>query len=245
MIFIDHRIGSKELAPALTRHRTPNDICTLQFGDACWMGNGPDGEMTAWVGVERKRLRDLINSMESGRLTTHQLPGMLTHYHYTYVLVEGIWRPGRGGLIEIPIGRGQWKALELGRQRYTSSTVDNFLNSLSCMWNVTVVCTPSLDRTALWLSNVYRWWTTKKWNQHRSCRGKATNPLPVAGVGKAPLVARVAMELPGVGMERAMAISRHFPDVSALCAATTDELMQVEGVGKTTAQGIVKAISGK
>lgn len=237
MILIDSRVGSKELAPHIPPY-IPHSLTTLQFGDVAWAGNGPDGEMTAWIGVERKRLRDLINSMESGRLVAHQLPGMADLYHWSYLVVEGVWRIGATNLIEIPIGRGRWKPLESGRQRYTSAVMDNFLNSLSCMWSTTVVITPSLDRTALWLSNVYRWWTTKKWGQHKTCGGKVRHPLPVMGVGKAPLVARVCMEFRGVGAERAMEIGRRFPSVSALCAASIEDLMEVPGVGRTTAEGV-------
>jgi ERCC4-type nuclease len=217
----------------------------LEYGDVSWLGNGPDGEFTASIGVERKRLRDMLSSMETGRLANHQLLGMANAYHYSYIVVEGIWRAGASNFIEIPKGYGKWETLKLGSRPFTTSSMDNFVNTLQCMLGVTVIFTPSLARTAIWITNVYRWWTAKKWSQHRSVCGKVQcRSLPVNARGRTSLVARVAMELKGVSAVRAMALAKAFPNVTALCAASIKELMEVEGIGKTTAEGIWGELRG-
>jgi ERCC4-type nuclease len=242
MILIDDRVGSKELYPHIPS-AIPHQLTRLDFGDACWMGNGPNGVNTQWIGVERKRLSDMLSSMRSGRLANHQLPGMAAAYHHSYVVVEGIWRDGDNGLIEVYKGRGRgWEPLALGSERFTVSSMDNFANTLTCMLNATVVYTRSLERTGRWMCNIYRWWTSKKWEQHRSCRGKVCHPLPVVGCGKAPLVARMVMEMRGVGVDRAMKIAKVFPTMADLCVASVDQIMTVPGVGRTTAQGVWEQI---
>jgi ERCC4-type nuclease len=243
-VFIDSRIGSREISHHLSRY-TPRMLTTLEYGDASWLGNGPEGEGTACVGVERKRLRDMLSSMESGRLANHQLIGMANAYHYSYVVVEGIWRSGVGEIIEIPRGRGKWEPLTLGSRKFTVSVMDNFTNTLQCMLGVMVVFTPTLERTCMWITNVYRWWTAKKWHQHRSVNGKVScRGIPVLARGKAPLVARVAMELAGVGSDKALKLAERYPSVTALCAATREELMEIPGIGKVMAEGIAGELTG-
>jgi ERCC4-type nuclease len=72
----------------------------MQFGDFSWLGNGPDG--APWsIGVERKTIGDMIQSITSDRFSGHQLPGLLNTYNAVYVLVEGLYRPDqRTGVLE-------------------------------------------------------------------------------------------------------------------------------------------------
>jgi len=243
MILIDSRIGSREIAPCLARG-IKHQLTTLAFGDCAWIGNGPGAEGAAFIGVERKRLRDFLNSMETGRLTGHQLIGMANTYHYSYVVVEGVWRENKSGVIETPKGGGRWAPLELGSRRFTASTMDNFCNSLRLQLNVTVVHTPTLERTSSWISNTYRWWTSKRWEQHRACQKKncVGVPVPINGE-KAPLLERVLVEFSGVGADRAKKIAAAVGSVKALVKMTASELSQIEGIGLGTAQKIVKEIN--
>jgi ERCC4-type nuclease len=243
-ILIDSRIGSRELAPLLPP--IPCELTRLEYGDCSWVGNGPDGPV--FVGVERKRLRDLLNSMESGRLINHQLLGMSRAYHYSYVVIEGIWRVGESGVIEIPKGKGQWTSSLLGSRKFPASVMDNFTNTLSVMLNTTVVFTPTMRRTSGWISNIYRWWTSKQWRQHRSANGtqrvKCRN-LPVTALSEAPIVARVAMELArGVGGDKAMSLARVFASPEELMEATRKELELVPGIGPTLAKGLWEGMHG-
>ena len=75
MIWVDSRIGSKDLAAPLTRLGLPAELTTLPFGDIAFEGQGDDrGPLT--VGIEFKVLTDLVQSLRSGRLVGHQVPGL-------------------------------------------------------------------------------------------------------------------------------------------------------------------------
>ena len=84
MILIDSRTGSGELAPYIS---SPKLVCHLDFADFSFSGNGPEGGVG--IGVERKGVMDLLQSMTSGRLVGHQLIGLQKEYDWTYLLVVG------------------------------------------------------------------------------------------------------------------------------------------------------------
>jgi ERCC4-type nuclease len=90
VITIDRRTGSGELLPLFPKGVA--ELGCLEYGDFAWIGKGPEGLPLA-IGVERKQIHDLVNSMASGRLQAHQLPGMINTYKISYLVIEGIWRP--------------------------------------------------------------------------------------------------------------------------------------------------------
>jgi excinuclease UvrABC nuclease subunit len=56
------------------------------------------------------------------------------------------------------------------------------------------------------------------------------------------LAFRVAAELPGIGWERAGAVSRRFTTVRQMVDAEADEWLTVPGIGKTIAARAVAAL---
>ena len=64
-------------------------IVRMDYGDAMVTGNGPCGQVD--IGIERKRIGDLVNSITTGRLSGHQLPGLLAQYYKVYIIVEGMY----------------------------------------------------------------------------------------------------------------------------------------------------------
>jgi len=239
MIQIDNRIGSKELHLLFKPYRIPSELTRLEFGDLSWIGNGPD-DHPVFIGIERKRLKDFLSSMESGRLSGHQLIGMQNAYHYSYIAIEGIWRGGKDGVIEIPIRGRKWVPLELGSRKFTVSMVDNFTNSISIMLGIPCIFTSKIERTVQWCANCYRWWTGKKWEQHKSVSAKKSNRLPIGLSGKKPpLVARVVMELNGIGADKAMKIAKEFDTIQQLLNSDVNQLIKINGIGKSTAERIL------
>src|ERR1044071_4618368 len=96
---IDDRIGSVELAPLFQSYGIKPIVCRLEFGDLDFVGRGPQGGCA--IVVERKRINDLVSSIQSKRLSGHQTPGMARSYDYAYLIVEGIWRPAENDQLEI------------------------------------------------------------------------------------------------------------------------------------------------
>jgi len=78
VISLDDRTGSKELTPLFHPYGIPIEVKRLDFGDLAFEGNGPHGRCA--VVIERKQITELVQAIESRRLSGHQLPGMADDY---------------------------------------------------------------------------------------------------------------------------------------------------------------------
>lgn len=243
MILLDDRTGSIDLLPYLKRLGQKTQVTRLDFGDACFEGSGP-GNSTLLIGVERKRIRDMLTSQRSNRLSGFQLPGMLAAYDRSYLVVEGLWRPGEGGELEV-WGKGGWRGLEIGRSAFTYRELDNFLNSLENCAGVVVRRTGSPYETAVVLRDLYGWWE-KDWKTHKSVTSAYIRKSGVVANGlihKFPgIVWRIASQFPGVdsrGEEIEKEYKRPREFLRFLADAGVKELEKLPGVGKETARKMV------
>lgn len=246
MIQIDDRQGSAELAPMFPPG-VPVVVSRLEFADFCFIGNGPDDEPVS-IGVERKGIKDLLNSMVSGRLAGHQLVGLVNSYHHVYIVVEGLWRFNpNDGMLEERNGK-DWIPLQLGSRRFMAREVLGFLHTLMIKTGVMVFYSGSRRETAQVVSVLYHWWTNKKWDEHSAHLGLVkrhqSNENAVELV-KAPLIRRMAAELPGVGWQKSREVARHFGSVLEMVLAAEREWRQIPGIGKILAERIVKEINGE
>lgn len=243
MIWIDDRSGSAELQPLFPPSVT-TEVTRLDYGDFSFIGNGPEGPVL--VGVERKTIRDLVNSIVTGRLSGHQLIGLTETYQYTYLLVEGIWSVDRTtGILEVR-GRGGWVPLELGSRRFMAKEIHAFLNSLAIKCDVRVIQTGGTVESAYLITSLYQWWQ-KEWDAHTShmMRHKTTKGAEgTVELVRASLVRRVAAELPGIGWGKSKEVDRAFPNLERLVLATIDQWRTIPGIGRTIAHRIYNEIRG-
>lgn len=188
------------------------------------------------VGIERKTLRDLIGSLESGRLAGHQLPGLIASYNVVYLIVEGISR-NYGGNLEERVGKA-WKGLNISGKGF-----DGYLNTLSTIAGITVLRTPYLEATAELIYHLYLWWA-KGWEKHKSHLGFCHIRPPYALLRPPSLLRSVAKELPGVGWERSAAVEKKFKSILEMAEATEEDWRDIPGIGKILARQIVKALRG-
>ena len=134
MIFVDDRVGSRELM----RYLPPQlaELTRLQFGDAMWLGNGPDGPLH--IGVEIKAIGDMLKSIVDGRFAGHQLPGLLRDFHVVYLIVEGKYRPQKDtGLLQIP-WRSTWVDADFGAKRWMHRDLDGFLSTMEMKFAIKI-----------------------------------------------------------------------------------------------------------
>lgn len=243
MIYIDDRKGSIELAKQLNM---PCEVTRLDFGDACFMGFGPEGQIYR-IAIERKRIDDMVSSMDSGRLAGHQLIGLLNEYHEIWLLIEGLWKPDDDGVITWMTGGG-WRRMEWGQRKYLYHEVSNFCASLSAIAGMHVWRTSTLKESGLWIRNLYHWWQ-KPWEQHKSLLAyhKAAPPPKKsrARFEYPGIVERVAKELKTVGWARATELAKKFESVQQLCIASVEDLKQVEGIGPKMAESIYRELRGE
>lgn len=239
MILVDDREGSADLAARLRSAGIDVEIQRMEYGDCCWMGNGPDGPVL--VGVERKTAQDLLASMRTGRLCGHQLPGMSEQYFAIYLLVEGMLREEpETGVLQYYSG-GRWQDLRVGQQRFMWSEMEAYMTSLDTLVGVHLRRTSTPRETVSCIRTLYQWWQ-KPWEHHSSHKVLYT-PLPQKSLVIRPSVLRrVAAQLPGIGYEKSASVEREFKTVFSMANADALQWRRVEGIGKAISQKVIRAI---
>ena len=235
MIFIDNRIGSKELYkyfPANTAQ-----LETLDYADFAFIGNGPSGPVT--IGIERKVISDLISSMTSGRLVGHQLPGLLSTYNYTWLIIEGIYQTSpKDGIIQMWTRSG-WQDYKFDGQYHKTRNIMKFLLTLTIKGNVRLWFTSNPRETVHFITTLYSWWTDKEYEEHRVL---IQEHEPIVTFEKPTLLKRLAKELDGIGSKKAGRVSKMFATPLEMCLADEKRWMEIEGIGKKLAGKIVKSL---
>lgn len=240
MIYVDDRVGSKEIIPYFKPWGVDVESTQLNSADFCFVGYGEDGD--SMVGIERKRVSDLIQSMREGRLSGHQLPKLLDDYQYVYLLVEGVYRPGPTGALEVLKGR-DWRAYGSGQGRkpIMYAEVDNYLNSLSLRTPVMVKRSNDERETAAIVVNLWKHFQ-KEWDKHHSHQGVYAPVPEPKKVGwkreswslKQEEVRAVASQIPGID-RKCDAVARKFHTVGEMVSAREGKWLEIPGIGKELA----------
>jgi ERCC4-type nuclease len=246
VITVDDRAGSIDLAPPLRARGLPVQVSRLEYGDVRFVGNGPDG-VPYLVGIEHKQLSDILKCITDGRFAGHQLPGLVESYNVIYLYIEGVYRNDqRTGILQVPGRNGVWRSASVGTRQFTFRELDNYLNTIELKGGVHVVRTYNQAETADKISNVYKWWTAKEWEEHRAhlAFDEAAETCRRAALVRPNLVRRIASELPGIGWEKSIAVARAFATPIDLVAADVEEWEAIPGIGRTMAKRIVEALRG-
>ena len=241
-ILVDERVGSVDLLGPLQALHLPTQSMKLESADIAFEGNGPDGPML--IGIERKRIKDLLDSKRSGRLAGHQLPNLLRDYQTVYLVVEGPYRPNpQTGVLETII-RGSWEPIRLGKEGFPASELNGFLIGLEQMAGVKIRWTFNRGETAYLIHNMWTWWGVP-WEDHGSLNVIYTPPPPTVQFVKPSFERRVAAQLDGIGWEKSKQVEDRFHSVAEMVSATEKEWQSVAGIGKTLAKRIVAAFRGQ
>jgi ERCC4-type nuclease len=240
MIYVDRREGSIDLDPLIV---SPHIVVTLDYGDVMFDGEG--GEGVALIGVERKRITDLINSIASGRLVGHQLPGMFRTYDVSYLFVEGIMKGDRmtGELLHSKDGGKSFRTVSFGKKTWTEKGVCNFLTTLETKTPLHIRLTRDARATARMIEYLAGWWG-EKWEKHSSHlalhKGMNFRSSPqrvsLMPTEKPSLVRMIAAELPGVGVGRSLPVGEKFRSVREMFDASEKDWQSIPGFGKVTSK---------
>lgn len=230
----------------------------LDSADYCFIGNGADADRPLLIGIERKKIRDLINSMRDRRLSGSQAPDMAMTYDRRYLVIEGIWGTGKTGAIEELCGR-EWRSLTGSKRApVLAREVDSFLSSMEEFFGFNIWKTRNAWETVAWIVSKYKYWSKPYADHHTheqiyapvpdgagrrmrfvSLEEQIRRELGEAGV----LCWRMAAQIPGID-RRAEAVAREFKHSGKLHEATVKELMRVEGIGKIIAKRAVELMNG-
>ena len=251
MILVDRRIGSKDLLAPLIKLGLDAELTELSFGDVAFEGKGQHNTSVD-IGIELKCLPDLISSLRTGRLAGHQMPGLLKTYEYTWLVIEGTWRPDRKGEVALLRNRGwhsrTWQPLH---GRMTVSEMEKQVLTLELCGGLHVRYTNNRRATLEFISTLFRWWTDKSMSKHQS---HLAVHVP-QGFSPISDFRQVVSRFPGIGLKTSLAVERHFhASLDRACTADVDEWAAIETkddkgkprrVGIKVAEGVVKFCRGE
>lgn len=240
MILVDTAIGSKELKSLIIGNGVKCDAVPLQFGDAAFEGNGDDG--TIGIGVERKRLHDMLNCIDDSRYSAHQRVGMAKMYRKSILMLEGHWKAREDGiLMEGFDGGTKWTPCKYRSQSVMYSKLYRYLLSIA-LSGVIITYTRDINHTAFNICEIFHYFQ-KQWRNHTSLLEVQKLNIPALS-GKPTLTRRWASDLEGVGVKFSIEAERMFKTPINLAHSDETEWLRIPGIGVRTAQDIVKEING-
>ena len=163
-----------------------------------------------WVCVTRKTIPDLLASM--GQVFSKQLLAMSESYEYRIILVEGSWRTVDG-----------YFETDRGIQKWHDSAALNFIRS----WQdrgITTERTANEGHTIRRLNELFAYYQK---DVHAGGLAKHVDGDP-----------RLLAFGDGIGMKMGKKLLEHFGSLKGVACADVGQLMQVEGIGKSRAEGI-------
>jgi hypothetical protein len=250
MLILDDR--ETDLAPYLKAFDVPVSITRLDSGDARWEACGPSGPIL--VGVERKKLSDLVDSIRSRRLDGFQLAELAASTDRRYLLVEARYRPGKTGVLE------EWKhdGWEPVPHSVTYREVDGFLAAIEEFFGARVARTWTTAESAAWLVARYKWWR-KPYREHRTGQlPYAPNPTgltrTVSFIGAEDRIRQQygdpgvlcwkwAAQLPGIDRKADQVVAR-FLTGKRMALANYEDWIGIDGIGEITANRAIHEIRG-
>lgn len=247
MVIVDERGGSggleaaKRRLSALRNRGVDADLGHLDFGDYAIAGNGPNNE-TVMIGVELKTTRDILNSLRSNRLVGHQVPGMVQMYEgRAWLVTEGIWREGRGGDWEVY--QGSWQTFSAGSRTIQMTDIESWILSAVTFGGLMYWHGSMQTDTARFIRDLDHLWCDKQYDEHKTYDVIYRKPPDRATFTEPSDFVKMVSVIDKVGWTKAMELERVFDgDMDALMTATAKELQEVEGIGRTIADNIVRTL---
>ena len=236
MLLVDYRAGSDELREPLRKMGLPAESGDIP-ADIAFEGRGEKGA-PVMVGIEFKKLGELVQSMRTQRLQGYQLLKMREHFQFCYLLVEGELRYDTKGQLLKRVGRQDFKRLSgaMGVSELLKRLcVLQLCGGLHTIWARTRV--DSLH----WISALYRTWTDCDLDQHKSH----------IAIYQAPTLAPVSefrafmSRIDGISLRKSLAIEKHFGgSIRRAVNAPKAEWLRIDGIGEILAMHVQRTLDG-
>lgn len=163
-LLIDAAIGSRELEDPLLRAGLPVVVTHLDFGDVVFSGRGESGK-PLYIGIELKKIGEFVESIHSKRFQGHQLLGLTRDFDRRYLILEGDYHHDSRGRAVVFRGKGGPKPLP-GAQ--SAVALEQEILNIQTRGGVWVRHTTGRRDTCRFIEAVYRYWTDKDLDQHKS-----------------------------------------------------------------------------
>lgn len=222
IIYVDDRKGSAELAPKIRKMGPEVKLGRYNSADMWFWGVGPQ-DTNVKIGIERKTITDLIDSIRTERLLGEkgQYDKLVQDYQRVYLVVEGITRLNEDGFLEMLSSRGQWIRVYGDNKRtpVLGAQIDNFLNTVLEFTELRVIRTSTPKETAAWCVSTYNWWN-KDYESHSSHKGVYRGALDTTAMitrdRHTPFSALMLMNVKMLGREKAMEARDLFGSVESM-----------------------------
>ena len=198
---VDYRRGSQELIAPLEALGYDVAETTLPYGDVAFTGKGEQGKSVE-VGVEFKKLEELVQALKTERLQGHQLLGMHHAYDFRYLLIEGELLYDRKGHLLKRVGRREFKPIP-------GMGVYELLKRVHVLWlrgGLMPIWTPNRRHTLMQLDVLHKVWTDKALDEHTSHLAIYQPPALV----QISQFRQTVSTLPGIGLRVSLAVEKYF-----------------------------------
>ncbi len=165
------------------------------------------------LGIERKTIDDFFRTLGAGQLFP-QLRKLKRAFRRQMLLIEGI------GM----------------RYHLDNDELMGLYTRICAGWQIPIVHTRDGEHTAQVIRQIY---TQDVQEPAGIARFRPRHPA--SRMQETSL--RMLTAIPGLGPKRAVALIRHFGQISSILGASEDELCKVPGIGRTRARGVVRANS--
>ncbi len=233
MILLDPAIGSKELQEPLLKLGLPVDMCRVD-ADIVFEGRGVGGSSVT-IGVEYKKLHELIQALRSERLQGHQVPKMQA-FDFKWLLVEGEVLLDKQGYLARRTGRKTSKRME---GSMTFNELVRRLVVLQISRGLQWVIVDNHEQTIKFIETLYRTWTDVDQDEHKS-HIAIYEPQPLVAISQ---FRRTVATLPGIGIGISRRVEEMFPSIRDAMLATPEAWARVEGIGMKTAKRIATILT--
>jgi ERCC4-type nuclease len=229
IVTVDTREGSKQLIPQLRELGLDVNEAILPHGDIYIATKPDENGLSIDVGIEFKKIQDLVTSLRDGRLIDTQASGMAGpqgDYDIAWLLIEGEWSTNNEGLVIEPFFRGKKKHWRVVKGRMHASEMRKRLFTLAMKGGFHVWFTHDRRATLAFLLDLVRWCQDKSFNDHQTL---LTAHATQGFVPISDFRAIVKDRFPGVGLRASLAVERHFKgSLRAACNAALEEWAGIE-----------------
>ncbi len=240
MILADAAVGSHELIARINKRGVPCQKDNLPFGDFMFEGKTDQGNKM--IGIERKKVPDMVDCIDSARYAGHQQIGMSQWFRFRFLIIEGIWKAHHEDLNLMHVVGKEYRPFMHGRYPVRYSKLFRYLISAQLTGGAYVIYSPSDTQTVINICEIYHFFQ-KRWEDHTAMQ--AIYVPPVASFTTPTLLLEFLSRLHGLGSKLAPLAAKHFSRYGGTPAEKIARVLKADEVEWLMIEGVNPKVVGK